>query len=131
MRVPEPPNDERISRLARAWLTATMASEQPPDWVEDETLGWRGRGDFGSLWRFVLRLCDDVADDDTEAIEQIGVDPLWTLVNYWPDAALAAIEEEADTQPKLLGALSIVIPPSHVAGSRIEAILAQHGQGPD
>jgi hypothetical protein len=128
MTVPIPPSDERVAKLSRAWLDSNPADGGPPYWVQGEQLDWVGRGDFESYWRFVLRLSEDVADDDTETIEQIGVDPLWTLVNYWPDAALDSIEGEAGTHSKLLQALAMVIPPTDVAGMRIDAILAAHGK---
>jgi hypothetical protein len=127
MTVPISRSGERVAELSGAWLDSNPADGGSPYWVQGEHLDWVGRGDFESYWRFVLRLSEDVADDDTETSEQIGVDPLWTLVNYWPDAALESIEVEAGTQYKLLQALAVVIPPSDVTGMRIDAILAAHG----
>jgi len=81
------------------------------------------------MWRFVLKLCEDVANDDSDMIGMIGAGPLHDVIDTWPDAALTSIEAEVDATPTLLRALSIVIAPTALAQQRIDAILARHGQG--
>jgi hypothetical protein len=126
---PNPPSDELIAQLSRAWLTAQIGDEAPPEWVEDQEVDWVRFGNYAAMWRFVLRLCQDVSDDDDDTIGMIGAGPFWSAIHEWPDAALTAIEAETDPHPTLLRALSGVIAPTEIVERRIDAILARHGQG--
>jgi hypothetical protein len=72
-------------------------------------------------------LSEEVPESDIDTVEQIGVEPLWSLVHEWRDETLTAVEAEASTHPRLLQALAVVIPPDQVARERIQAILARHG----
>lgn len=84
-------------------------------------------GDYEAMWRFVLKLCEDVAHDDSELIAMIGVDPLNGMIITWPDEALALIEAEVATNSTLREALSIVLTDSPTVRDRIDAILGGHG----
>lgn len=125
----KPPSDELIAQLSRAWLTAQTADEAPSDWVESQQDDWVRFGNYAAMWRFVLRLCQDVSDDDDDTIGMIGAGPFWSVIHEWPDAALTAIEAETDLHPTLLRALSGVVAPTDLAQQRIDAILARHGRG--
>ena len=122
------PSDEMVAQLSKAWLTAYAAAEAPPEWVENQQLDWMRFGYFDALWRFVVQLCEDVSADDDEAIRQIAVDPLWNLIQEWPDAALAAIDAEADVHRKLIRALASVVAPTDLAQQQIAEIVDRHGR---
>jgi hypothetical protein len=126
---PNPPSDELIAQLSHAWLAAQTAGEAPPEWVADQQLDWLRLGNYTAMWRFVLRLCQDVADDDDDAIAQIGADPFWNVIQEWPDTALAEIEAETNPHPMLLRALSSVIAPTELVQQRMDEILARHEIG--
>lgn len=123
-----PASDRDIERVSASWLASQAADEAPDDWVEQ----WQTKrcvdGDYMAMWRFVLRLCVDVSDDDSETIEMIGVDPLNGMIITWPDTALTLIEAEVVTNSTLLEALSIVLTDSPIVRDRIDAILARHGK---
>jgi hypothetical protein len=124
-----PPSDELIAQLSRAWLTAQIGDEAPPEWVGEQEDDWLRFGNYAAMWRLVLRLCQDVSDDDDNTIGMIGAGPFWSVIHEWPDAALTTIEAETDPHPTLLRALSIVTVPTEILEQRIDAILARHGLG--
>jgi hypothetical protein len=121
----EPVSNSDIRQVSAAWLAARSADEPVDDWVID----WQDRrgirGDYMAMWRFVLKLCEDVRGDDSETIGMIGVDPLWSMIYRWPDETLALIETEAPKNPTLLKALSIVLTDEQSVRDRIDAILAR------
>jgi len=125
----KPPSDERIAQLSRAWLTAQTRDDAPPEWVVEQEDDWVRFGNYAAMWRFVLRLCQDVSDDDDNTIGMIGAGPFWSVIHEWPDAALTAIEAEAEPHPTLIRALSIVTTSTEIVEQRIDAILARHGRG--
>ena len=98
----DPFSEQDIEQVSAAWL-ASQATEEPPDgWVER----WQTRrcvdGDYMVMWRFVLKLCQEVAADDSDTIGMIAADPLWCVIDNWPDRALTSIEAEVETNPRLL-----------------------------
>lgn len=124
---PGPPTDADIERAAAAWLSCRARGEETPTWVEELTLSCLTQGHSAAMWRFVLRLYAGVAPDDTETIEMIGIDPLWSMIREWPDATLASIEAEVDTNPTLARSLSVGITAQEPARQRLAAILARYG----
>jgi hypothetical protein len=118
-------SDSDIRQVSAAWLAARSADDPVDDWVED----WQDRrgirGDYMAMWRFVLRLCDDVQDGDSDTIGMIGVDPLWSMVNRWPDETFSLLEGEVAKNPTLLEALSSVITDDPAVRDRLDAILAR------
>ena len=124
MRDLEPASEQDIERVSPAWLASRAADEALADWVEN----WQDtrcfRGDYMSMWRFVLKLCEDVVPDDSETIGMIGVDPLWSMIYRWADETLTLLEAETGKNPTLLEALSVVITDDPAVRDRIDAILA-------
>jgi hypothetical protein len=123
----EPVSDRDIDRVSAAWLASQAGDEHSKDLVES----WQDTrfigDDYEAMWRFVLKLCEDVEPDDTETIGAIGVDPLWGMVNRWPDTTLRLAEAEAATNPTLVQALAIVLTSEQSVRNRMDAILARHG----
>lgn len=116
-----------IRRASASWLATAAAGKAPEEWVEDLQTGWVVAEQWECLWRFILRLCETVDPEDSEIIDQIGVDPLVSLLIWYPDQALQAIEDVAAEQPTVVRALSIFIGDSEVDESRVDAILARYG----
>jgi hypothetical protein len=116
-----------IARASASWLETATAGRASKEWVHDLQIEWLTNGQFECLWRFILRLCETVDPEDSEIIDQIGVDPLVDLILSFPDQALEAIEDVAAQQPTVMRALSIFIGYSDAVDSRIDAILARHG----
>lgn len=123
-----PDNSEVSRRTAVAWLECQRTGLDFYDWVENQTLEWMHSGDFTAMRDFVLELCETA--DDQQTIERIGVGPLYDMVRIWPDLTLKLVEAEADTNPSLLQALSIVMTSKASVRQRIDAILGRHGQQP-
>ncbi|HEV3322343.1 MAG TPA: hypothetical protein VG147_09160 [Solirubrobacteraceae bacterium] len=121
----EPVSDSDIQQVSAAWLAARSADESVDDWVEDWQDERRIQGDYMAMWRFVLRLCDDVQDNDSDTIGMIGVDPLWSMVNRWPDVTFTLLEGDAAKNLILLKALSSVITDDPAVRDRLDAILAR------
>ena len=128
MNYKQPPSDSDIERASATWLACQAVGDAPDDWVEHLEEDWRRDGDYAAMWRFVLKLCQDVADDDSETIGMIGAGPLHDTIHTWPDKALKSIEAAVNGNPKLLQALAIILPHTQSIGERIDAILARHGQ---
>jgi hypothetical protein len=122
----EPVSESDIQRVSAAWLAFQSADDSPEDWVEDWQDKRRSQGDYMAMWRFVLRLCEDVRGDDSETIEMIGVDPLWSMIYRWPNETLTLIEAEVPRNPTLLKALQIILTDESSVRERIDAILARH-----
>jgi hypothetical protein len=120
--------DDLIERASASWLATTAAGEDPEGWVSHLQLDWIGTGQWKSMWRYILRLCEKVDPENREAIELIGADPLTSLMYEFPDQTLRAIEDVADRQPTVIDALSIVMGDSEEVDSRIDAILARYGR---
>jgi hypothetical protein len=124
----EPASESEIEQVSASWLASQEAGDAPDGWVEN----WQDErymsGDCIDIWRFVLKLCEDVAADDGEMIGMIGAGPLWAMFYRWPDRALALIEAEATTNQTLLKALSIVLTDSPAVRDRINAILGRDGE---
>ena len=123
----EPVSERDIEQVSAAWLATQAAGGFSDDWVER----WQTRqcmdDNYMAMWRFVLKLCEGVADD-SEIIGMIGAGPLWSMVNRWPDTAVGLIEAEVPTNPTLLKALSIILTDEPSARNRIDAILVRHRQ---
>ncbi len=83
-------------------------------------------GQFESLWKFILRLCEIVDPKDREIIAQIGTDPIFDLFCEFPDQAINAIEDLGNQQPTLIEALKIADAESDEIQSRIEAVVARY-----
>ena len=124
----QPTSDADIEQASAAWLARRAAGDAPPEWVQDLQLDWVRFGDYEATWRFVLRLCKGVADDDRDTIGMIGADPLHDLIVTWPDAVLTSIEAEVVTNPTLLQALTTIVTQTQHIRGRIDTILARHGQ---
>ena len=97
-------------------------------WVNDLEDRWRRDNDYAAMWRYVLKLCDDVAVDDTHTIGMIGAGPLENLVVRWPDEALPAIDIEVANNRVLLEALATTWTQGLAIRDRIDAILERHDQ---
>lgn len=125
----EPVSERDIEQVSASWLASQAADNPPEDWVES----WQGErrmgGDYTAMWRFVLKLCEDVADDDSDMIGMIGVDPLNSMIITWPDKALTLIEAEVATNPTLHEALAIVLTTEQPVRDRIDRILERDEQG--
>lgn len=122
------PSDEEVARVSEAWLALQATKESQYDWSVDAKETWREAGDYSAMLRLVLQLCRDVALDDDERIGMIGVSPLEDLIEEWPDAALALVEKEVESNPVLLQALKFVWTRQPAVRDRIDAILAAHGE---
>jgi hypothetical protein len=120
-------NVDLVERAADSWLAARVAGEAPSEWVHDIQLEWMTTGQFESLWKFILRLCEIVDPKDKEIIALIGTDPIFELVCEFPDQAIEAIENMGNKQPTLIEALSIADAESDEIQSRIEAVVARYG----
>jgi hypothetical protein len=120
----QPPSDPDIDRASSAWLAYQATEDEQYDWVIELQDDWLIHGDYDSMWRFLLKVCTDVAKDDDDTIGMIGAGPLYDMIHTWPDEALASIEAEASQNPTLLRALSIVITSVPAVRDQIDAILA-------
>lgn len=117
-----------VEQVSAAWL-ATQAADDPPEaWVHHWETKLAMRGDYMAMWRFVLKLCEDVAGDDSEAIVMIGVDPLTTMMIQWEETTLTLIEAEVVRNPTLLKAVAVLLASSDAVWDRLDAILARHGE---
>jgi hypothetical protein len=112
-----------IAGAAAAWLRCQGAEEDPPEWVEDLTLDWTRFDEYAPMWRFVLKLCADVEDDELQVIRMIGVGPLYDMVRVWPERTLTSIEAQAETNATVVQALWSVITSDDAVRKRIDAIL--------
>jgi hypothetical protein len=121
----EPVSESDIQRVSAAWLASRSADESLDEWViewQDERL-WQG--DYVAMWRFVLRLCEGVRDDDSEIIGMIAADPLWSMIYRWPDETLTLIEAEVPKNLTLLKALPIILTDEPSVRERLDAIIAR------
>jgi hypothetical protein len=118
-------SESDIQRVSAAWLASQSADDSPDHWVIDWQEYRRGQGDYMTMWRFVLRLCEDVGGGDSETIEMIGVDPLWFMIHTWPDETLTLIEAEVPKNPTLLKALPIILTDEPSVRERLDAIISR------
>jgi hypothetical protein len=118
-----------IERAAAAWLSCQARGDGPPVWVVELTMHCLRLGHYAAMWRFVLLLCAGAAPDDSETIEMIGVGPLFSMITRWPEATLASIEAEVDSNPTLLRSLAVGITSMQPARQRLDAIVARCGGG--
>lgn len=111
----------------KAWNTNQSEAEQH-DWVIEQQDDWLLHGDYNSMWRFIVKVCEDVASDDEDMIGMIGAAPLENMIVTWPDTALGLVEVEVGRNPTMLRALAGVWTQGLPIRERLDAILARHGQ---
>jgi hypothetical protein len=124
----EQPSDSDIARASTAWLAYQATEDEQYDWVIEQQDDWLLRGDYDSMWRFILKLCEDVASDDDDIIGMIGAGPLENMIVTWPDTALRLVAAEVGRNPTMLQALAGVWTQGLPIRERLDAILARHGQ---
>jgi hypothetical protein len=117
-----------VEQVSASWLASQAAGDSPEGWVESWQSRWYRPDDYMAMWRFVLKLCEDVASDDSKAISMIGVDPLNSMMIRWEDETLMLIEAEVASNPTLLKATSILLTTSDAVEDRLDAILARYGE---
>jgi hypothetical protein len=116
-----------VARATASWLETTAADKAPDYWIHDLEMEWADT-DFEKFWKFILSLCETVDSKNEKVIEMIGVDPLYSLMIFFPDQTLQAIEDVAEQQPTLISALSSVLGAgSEQRNARMDAILARYG----
>jgi hypothetical protein len=125
---PARPSDLDIERASAAWLAYQATQEEQYDWVVERQDDWLIHGDYDSMWRFLLKLCMDVANDDDDTIGMIGAGPLENMIVTWPDTALRLVTAEVGRNPTMLQALAGVWTQGLPIRGRLDAILARHGQ---
>lgn len=120
----EPVSESDIQRVSAAWL-ASQSADEPDHCVIDWQDERRSQDDYMTMWRFVLRLCEDVRGDDSETIGMIGADPLWSMIYRWPDEILTLLEAEVSKNPTLRKALPIILTDEPSVRERLDAIIAR------
>ncbi len=123
----DPASEYDIEQVSGAWLASRAVGSATDDWVENWQVRREMSGDYTAIWRFVVKLCENVASNDSETIGLIGAGPLWDMIYTWPDKALSLIEAEVATNRTLVEALSIIVTDESLVRERIDAILARHG----
>jgi hypothetical protein len=118
------PDESEIAQASGSWLASQRAGEAPDDWVESWQDERRIADDYMAMWRFVLKLCDDVDREDDETIGMIGAGPLWGMCDRWPERTLTLIEAEG-VNPTLVKALAIVVTSDPAVYDRIDGILGR------
>ncbi|HWY89934.1 MAG TPA: hypothetical protein VNY31_04620 [Solirubrobacteraceae bacterium] len=124
----EQPSDSDIARASTAWFAYQATEDEQYDWVIDLQNDWRENGNYEAMWRFLLKLCMDVANDDDDMIGMIGAAPLEDMIVTWPDTALRLVEAEVEKNPTMLRALAGTWTQGLPIRGRLDAILARHGQ---
>jgi hypothetical protein len=120
----EQPTDSDIARASAAWFAYQATEAEKYDWVRDLQDRWREDGNYEAMWRFVLELCKDVANDDDDMIGMIGAAPLEDMIVSWTDTALRLVEAEVKKNPTMLRALAGTWTQGLPIRERIDAILA-------
>ncbi len=119
------PTDSDIARASTTWFAYQATEDEQYDWVIDLQNKWRENGDYEAMWRFLLKLCMDVANDDYDMIGMIGAAPLEDMIVTWPDTALRLVEAEVEKNPTMLRALAGTWTQGLPIRGRIDAILAR------
>jgi hypothetical protein len=122
------PNDLDIAQASTAWFAYQATEDEQYDWVINLQNQWRENGNYEAMWRFILKLCKDVANDDDDMIGMIGAAPLEDMIVSWTDTALSMIEVEVEKNPTMLRALAGTWTQGLPIRERLDAILARHGQ---
>jgi hypothetical protein len=122
----EQPSDSDIVRASAAWFAYQATEDEQYDWVIDLQNDWRENGNYEAMWRFLLRLCMDVANDDEDMIGMIGAAPLEEMIVTWPDTALRLVEAEVQKNSTMLRALAGAWTQGLPIRGRLDAILARH-----
>jgi hypothetical protein len=121
------PSDSDIARVSAAWLAYQATEDEQYDWVMDVQSKWQRYDDHDSMWRFLLKLCVDVPNDDDDLIGMIGAGPLEEMIVTWTETALALVETEVETNPTMLRALAGVWTQGLPIRERLDTILARNG----